>query len=168
MFPFYFRKIITEGSMFFVRALLFSLLLFFVSSCGSRCQRESQTESSKTNSVDSSVSNVTQSPTTIQMNKSIVAAEVLEITPEEGSGYLLKVNVTEVSEDPAYPSFAAKNVTYNLRPAYGVDEEGKPLKNEINEGLLKARNLKPGDKIRGIISMERDMKWYLENFINKD
>lgn len=150
------------------RYLLFSALLLGLSSCGNICRKDTKTDEIKPVPSDSVANTGNSNPTTIQMNKSIVLAEVLEIKPEQNSNYSLKIKVLEISEDPAYPSFASKDIIYELKPAYGVDEQGKLLKNDINEGLLTAGNLKKGDRFRGIISLERDMKWYLENLLNKE
>ena len=69
--------------------------------------------------------NVLKNPTSLAINKSIVAARVEEILSSENGSFVVKALIINVEEDHYYPNLAVAGTTYTLIPSYQLDDNKK-------------------------------------------
>jgi len=74
---------------------------------------------------------------------------------------VLKVEATD-----AYPSIATASSVYILTPAFVVDDSGSLPDNDKNKGLKSLLTKKGGDKIKAVISMGKDLNWYIQEILD--
>lgn len=103
---------------------------------------------------------------TVQINKSIVEAEIIEKYTNTDSDFIIKAKVLKVEATDAYPSIATASSVYILTPAFVVDDSGNLTDNDKNKGLKSLLIKKGGDKIKAVISMGKDLNWYIQEILD--
>jgi hypothetical protein len=142
-----------------IKNLFFIGLLAFLSSC---CANVSEEKSDVSNS-----GTVLRSPTSIAINRSVVAAKVEEVFNSENGSYIVKALVTHVDEDPSYQSLAMPGRTYNLIPNFQLDENKKVIADsEKNKSLISISKLKEGDEFKAVIFFDNMNGWFIQNVIS--
>lgn len=102
---------------------------------------------------------------TVQINKSIVEAEIIEKYTNTDSDFIIKAKVLKVEATDAYPSIAMKSSIYLLTPAFVVDDSGNLPDNDKNKEFKLLLKKKGGEKIKAVISMGKDLNWYIEEIL---
>jgi len=110
--------------------------------------------------------NALKNPTSLAINKSIVDAKVEEILSNENESFIVKVLITNVEEDPAYPNLAMKGSTYNLIPNFQLDEDKKIISDsEKNKNLFSLAKQKAGYEFKAVIFFENLNGWFIQEII---
>ena len=109
---------------------------------------------------------VLKNPTSLAINKSIVAARVEEILSSENGSFIVKALIINVEEDPSYPNLAMKGKSYNLIPNYQLDDNKKIISDsEKNKNLSFLSKQKTGYEFKAIISFENLNGWLIQEVI---
>ena len=102
----------------------------------------------------------------IQINQSRVNAEVEDIYVNDAYDFIIKANVLDVEENPAYPSMAVKGNVYNLIPNFRLDENKNIIKDsDKNINLSGLSKLQKGEKFKAIIFFEYLKGWYIQEVL---
>ncbi|MGH7596724.1 MAG: hypothetical protein ACREOI_10250 [bacterium] len=105
-------------------------------------------------------------------NRSRIVATVLEVTPREAPGFLLRLRIDASGAMPGYASFAKIGEEINAYPNF-VRQEGLAINytDEQNKALLQAGALKTGDQIIAEIyyhdGQGRENTWLLMSWQRK-
>ena len=92
----------------------------------------------------SNSSTILKIPTSLAINKSIVAARVEEILSSENGSFVVKALIINVEDNPSYPSLAMNGKSYNLIPIFQLDDNKKIISDsEKNKSLNFLSNKKP-------------------------
>lgn len=104
----------------------------------------------------------------IELNRSVVTAEVISAENSEGGIVSLEFKVLEIFDDGAYTSLAEKGKQYSGIINY-ILNDNKKIDNtsEINKKLLELSALKPGDIIRLSIEMNNESVWLINENMGK-
>lgn len=142
-----------------IKIFLVLITITFFSSCCTDVSKE------KVNISNSG--NVLKNPTTLAINKSIIAAKVEEIFSNENGSFIVKALLINVEEDPAYPNLAMKGSTYNLIPNFQLDENKKIISDsEKNKDLFSLAKQKAGYEFKAIIFFENLNGWFIQEVIS--
>ncbi len=148
-------------------ALIFTIVLVFfhVGCCSSENSRSS--EILQKNSTDSIAdSSRLERRVVIKPNAVEVEAEIDSFTILDEVNYQLVVNIISVSSLENVEAISDIGNKIVLTPEYFINEDNKIDKgNERNVKLLQVRDLKHGEKFKGIISLNPSGKWVLTNII---
>lgn len=107
-----------------------------------------------------------QSKASIQLNSSLVLAELINSEIKSDNDFTISVKLLEAESNGSMPSIAVKGETLKLAPALILDEKGMPEDNETNRDLLKLKELKAGQNFRAVISLEKDGRWIVSEVLN--
>lgn len=113
----------------------------------------------------SNTGNPLKSPASIAINKSIVNARIEEIFTGTNGNFIIKALITEVQEDPSYPSIALAGQTYNLIPNFQLDENKIKTDSEKNKKLNMLLNHSSGDEFKAVIFFENQIGWFIQEVL---
>ena len=167
---------------FALTSIIASLLLFLSLACSVKTEEK--------NELTTETRIPLSATQTVQINKSIVEAEIIEKYTNTDSDFIIKAKVIKVEETDEYPSMAVVSSVYLLTPAFFVDDSGSLPNNDKNKRLksLLTKAIigcllyqiffkywiiffwfltkKGGDKIKAVISMGKDLNWYIQTILD--
>lgn len=132
-------------------SLILLLALAFWGCCN--CTSKDSTNTSNNN-------NPPGQPTAIQTNKTVAEVEILSLDVKSETDYSVKIAVTKIFEDDAYPSIAVLNGQYELYPNFRLGEKKEIINNDENQALKDLSKKKSGDQVKLEFFLS-DTKWIL-------
>jgi len=143
---------------FVVTSIVGGLLLFASLACSVKTEEKNE------------LTTKTQTPfsggQTVQINKSIVKAEIIEKYINTDVDFIIKVKILTVEETDAYPSIAVESNIYLLTPAFIADDSGDLPDNDKNKRLKLLLTKTNGEKIKAVISLGKDFNWYIQEILD--
>jgi hypothetical protein len=141
---------------------IFLISVYFLSGCSSN-----NTAIEKRNEVPKTVITSGNGPR-IELNRSIVNAEVVSAEISKDRIISLEFKVLEIFDDGAYTSLAEKGKQYTCKINYVLNDNGTiDNTSEINNKLLELAALKPGDTIKLSIEMNNESVWLINDNLGK-
>lgn len=135
-----------------------SSLLLFHSCCADVSKEKIDTSYNK---------RINNSPAFVAINQSNVKAKIEEILLSPEGNFAIKAFITEVNENPAYPSLALAGNSYLLIPNFVLGEDKTIEPNEEkNIKLIQLSKRKHGDTFEAIISYENLKGWFIQEVIS--
>jgi hypothetical protein len=134
-----------------------------------------QSEFSKTDSQKLNHSEIPKGPSlfeqankkaAIQINKSVVIAEIIENHVQDSTNFFIIAKTLDVKEDPAYPNLAVKGEIYKLFPGFVLGNDKQPVNNRKNQKLLRLKDLKKGQSFKAIIYLDDSKRWIIQDIIS--
>jgi hypothetical protein len=147
--------------------------LLILASCSNKTEKKDHqssggilADSQKVSIPKAPTSGAGNSGTTIHVNKSEIVAEFIELHQKIPQGFSIVAKVLEVTEDPAYPSVASVNNTYELFPNFVLGEKKEIVDNQRNKKLMQLKDLKRGDRFKAIIFLDENTHWMIQEIID--
>ncbi|MDP4176572.1 MAG: hypothetical protein Q8933_21515 [Bacteroidota bacterium] len=163
----------------FVLCLSVLCVLFIISSCGHKTNNDlkekKKSEFAKTDSQKLNYPDMHKGPSSleqankkaaIQINKSVVIAEIIESHVKDSTNFLIVAKTLDVKEDPAYPSLAVKGEIYQLFPGFVLGKDKEPVDNRKNQKLRRLKNLTKGQNFKAIIYLDDSKRWIIQDIIS--
>ncbi len=101
-------------------------------------------------------------PAAVKANSTIVTATVDSVVVLDDVHYKMAIHTTSAEAAGELSSLAEKGQSMVVTPEYVLTEEGKEdPASDRNRKLLSLRAAKPGQIIRGLVSLRQDGKWVL-------
>lgn len=102
---------------------------------------------------------------TVKRNKSIIKAEIINISKENNLPVAVKAKALEVKGDVNFENIAVANEVYDLKINYSMDPLGNKLKNEKNKNLEQLKEVKQGDVIWIEINYDASAGWLINKVV---
>lgn len=153
--------------------------MFIICSCGHKTYNDQkemkQSEFSKTDSQKSNYPDMHKSPSSleqankkaaIQVNKSVVIAEIIENNVQDSTNFFIIAKTLDVKEDPAYPSLAVKGEIYELFPGFVLGKSKEIINNRKNQKLRRLKDLNKGQNFKAVIYLDDSKHWIIQDVIS--
>lgn len=109
-----------------------------------------------------------ENKSTVTVNRTWFKAVVTELFLHNDSSYVLRVKITEISDEGKYPNLAVIGESYLLMPNFALAEDGTLLLNIKNSALRAASGLKAGELFTGEMFFSQNKGWFLDNFVKNE
>jgi hypothetical protein len=141
-----------------MKQLFVLLLVFSCISCSNDVSKENELNSEKPVT--------TKGPgQTLQINKSIVLAQVISKEVKDETDFSLKAKVLRVEKESSYESIAVEGDEYTFKPNFYYDENKNISNNERNNGLKELTKLKAGNEFIAEISLDQSLGWTINKVL---
>ncbi|MDP4116173.1 MAG: hypothetical protein Q8903_08560 [Bacteroidota bacterium] len=105
----------------------------------------------------------------IELNRSIVLAEVITPLVSESGVKYLEYRVINVFDDGAYTSLAEKNTVYKAAVNYVLNNKNQiDVTTEINKKLMELSALKSHDKVKLAVELNETSGWLINENLGKE